>query len=107
MEVFQEAGDYIEFMSRAFVNEDAGSDVPKRDYHLPERDDPDFNRQAARALLEAARIGETGSAEIATGYYWGESRLVPFVREILAEAKAAKDDRLEQVAERYLAPPKR
>ncbi|MCR4341927.1 MAG: hypothetical protein NUW01_18780 [Gemmatimonadaceae bacterium] len=94
-------------MSRAFVNEDAGGDVPKRDYHLPERDDPDFDRQAARALLEAARVGETGSAENATGYYWGEPRLAPFVREILREARAAGDDRLEQVAERFLTPPKR
>ena len=94
-------------MSRAFVNEDAGSDAPRRDYHLPERDDPDFDAQAARALLEAARIGETGSAEAATGYYWGEPRLVPYVREILAEARSAKDDRLEQVAERYLTPAKK
>lgn len=94
-------------MSRAFVNEDAGSDVPKRDYHLPDRDDPAFDREAARALLEAARIGETGSAEIATGYYWGEPRLAPFVGEILAEARAAGDDRLEQVAERFLTPPKK
>jgi hypothetical protein len=93
-------------MSRAFVNEDAGGDVRKRDYHLPERDDADFDRQSARAMLEAARIGETGSAEEATGYYWGEARLAPYVREILAEATAAGDDRLEQVAERFLAPPK-
>lgn len=94
-------------MSRAFVNEDAGAGVPQRDYHLPERDDPDFDREAARALLEAARIGETGSAESATGYYWGEPRLLPFVREILAEARTAGDDRLEQVAKRFLTPPKR
>lgn len=102
-----ERREYIELMSRAFVNEDAGGDVPHRDYHLPERDDPDFDRQAARAMLEAARVGETGSAETATGYYWGEQRLAPFVREILAEARAARDDRLEQVAERFLTPPKR
>lgn len=94
-------------MSRAFVNEDAGGEVPRRDYHLPERHDSDFDRQAARAMLEAARIGETGSAESATGYYWGEPRLAPFVRQILAEARAAGDDRLEQVAERFLTPAKR
>lgn len=94
-------------MSRAFVNENAGGDAPQRNYHLPERDDPDFDRQAARAMLEAARIGETGSAENATGYYWGEPRLASYVGEILAEARAAGDDRLEQVAERFLAPPKR
>lgn len=94
-------------MSRAFVNEDAGSDVPQRHYHLPDREDPTFDREAARAMLEAARIGETGSAENATGYYWGEPRLAPYVREILTEARAAGDDRLEQVAERFLAPPKK
>ncbi len=94
-------------MSRAFVNEDAGGDVPKRDYHLPDLDDPAFDREAARVLLEAARIGETGSAEDATGYYWGEPRLAPFVREILSEARSVGDDRLEQVAERFLAPARR
>ena len=52
-------------MSRAFVNEDAGGG-PRRDYHLPDRDDPDFDRVAARVLLEAARAGETASAEDAT-----------------------------------------
>jgi len=43
-------------MSRAFVNEDAGGGGPRRDYHLPERDDPDYPRAAARALLEAADL---------------------------------------------------
>lgn len=94
-------------MSRAFVNEDAGGDLPRRDYHLPDRDDPDFDHQAAVAMLEAARIGETGSAEMATGYYWGEPRLAPFVRDILATARASGDDRLEQVAERFLTPSKK
>ena len=59
-------------MSRAFVNEDAGGGAPRRNYGLPPRDDPAFNMAAARALLEAAREGETASAEEATGYYWGE-----------------------------------
>ena len=90
-------------MSRAFVNEDAGGGVPRRHYGLPERDDPGFDRAAARALLEAARSGETASAEEATGYYWGEPRLAPHVRKILAEARAAGDERLEQLARRYLA----
>ena len=89
-------------MSRAFVNEDAGSAGPRRDYHLPPRDDPDFDAQAARVLLEAARDGETASGEDATGYRWGERRLAPFVREILAEAEARGDDRLEQLARRFL-----
>jgi len=62
-------------MSRAFVNEDAGGGAPRRGYGLPARDDPGFDAAAAEALLEAARAGETESAEAATGYYWGEPRL--------------------------------
>ena len=43
-------------MSRAFVNEDAGGSGPRRDYHLPERDDPSYDAVAAGVLLEAARV---------------------------------------------------
>ena len=89
-------------MSRAFVNEDAGGATPRRGYGLPDRDDPGFDAAAARALLEGARAGETASAEEATGYYWGEPRLQPHVRRILLEARKAGDDRLEQLAERFL-----
>lgn len=89
-------------MSRAFVNEDAGGGLPSRDYHLPPRDDPAFDTAAAEALLEAARSGETGSAEQATGYYWGEERLRPHVQRILERARRVGDDRLEQLAERFL-----
>ena len=89
-------------MSRAFVNEDAGGGVPRRHYGLPERDDPGFDRAAARALLEAARSGETASAEEATGYYWGEPRLHAHVRKLLAQAERTGDDRLEQLARRFL-----
>jgi hypothetical protein len=89
-------------MSRAFVNEDAGGGAPRRGYGLPARDDPGFDAAAAEALLEAARAGETESAELATGYYWGEPKLTAHVRRILARARAAGDDRLEQLAERFL-----
>jgi hypothetical protein len=89
-------------MSRAFVNEDAGGGVPRRGYGLPPRDDPDFDAAAARALLEAARVGETASAEEATGYYWGEPALHEHVRRILREAREQHDERLEQLAERFL-----
>lgn len=89
-------------MSRAFVNEDAGSGGPRRHYHLPERDDPEYDRAAARVLLEAARAGETASAEEATGYRWGEPRLGRHVRALLAEAERDGDDRLEQLARRFL-----
>jgi hypothetical protein len=89
-------------MSRAFVNEDAGGTAPRRGYGLPSREDPGFDAAAAEVLLEAARAGETESAELATGYYWGEPRLREHVQRILARARSAGDDRLEQLAERYL-----
>lgn len=90
-------------MSRAFVNEDAGGwGGSGRRFTLPSRDDPDFDAAAARALLDAARDGDTGSAETATGYYWGEPRLREHVVAILARAEAEGDERLEQLARRFL-----
>ncbi len=91
-------------MSRAFVKEDAGQDgAPRRDYGLPPRDDPGFAAAAAAALLEGARAGETGSAEQATGYYWGEPKLHAPVRAILERARVAGDERLVELAERFLS----
>ncbi len=90
-------------MSRAFLRDDAEGEMPRRNYDLPPRDDPGFDRAAARALLEAARVGETQLAERATGYYWGEPTLRAYVEEMLIAAELAGDDRLEQVARRYLA----
>jgi hypothetical protein len=88
-------------MSRAFINEDAGSgDVPR--FPLPPRDDPAFDTAAARALLHGADLGDTASAEAATGYYWGEPRLRPTVERILEEAREDGNERLEQLAERFL-----
>ena len=89
-------------MSRAFLRDDAEGEMPRRNYDLPERDDPEFERAAARAMLEAARVNETQLAERATGFYWGEPRLRPFVEEMLVEAERAKDERLAQVARRFL-----
>ena len=54
------------------------------------------------AETEAARMGATGSGEAATGYYWGEPRLHPHVQRILERAIAANDERLEQLARRFL-----
>ena len=88
-------------MSRAFVNEDAGGG-PRRHFSLPARSHPDFDSAAASALLEAAREGATGDAEEATGYRWGEPRLHPHVTRILARARTDGDERLEQLAERFL-----
>ena len=90
-------------MSRAFVDDDRDdSGRPRRRFALPPRDDPGFDAAAAVALMEAAREGVTGDAEQATGYYWGEARLRPHVARILEEARRAGDDRLEQLAERFL-----
>ena len=90
-------------MSRAFVNEDAGQwGNPARRFSLPDREDPGFDRAAAEAMIEAAREGDTGSAEMATGYYWGEEKLKPYVREILARVQESGDERLIQLAERFL-----
>ena len=88
-------------MSRAFINEDA-SDGPHRRFPLPPRDDPEFDAAAAAALLEAARDGATGDAEEATGYRWGDPRLHPHVTRILERARRESDERLEQLAERFL-----
>ena len=89
-------------MSMAFLRDDAEGEMPRRNYGLPAREDPDYDRVAAQALLEAARVGETQLAERATGYYWGEERLRPHVEEVRAEAEAAGDDRLEQLARRFV-----
>ena len=90
-------------MSRAFAKEEDSSwGDPSRRYALPPRDDPGFDAAAAAALLEGAREGDTGSAEAATGYYWGERRLHDEVRRILERARAEGDDRLEQLAERFV-----
>jgi hypothetical protein len=47
-------------------------------------------------------VSEVLEAEEATGYAWGEPRLRPFVERKLEQARAEGDDRLEQVAERFL-----
>ena len=89
-------------MSRAFVNEDAGAGDALPRFALPARDDPTFDAAAARALLQGAHLGDTGSAEAATGYYWGEPKLRPLVERILEEARQDGNERLEQLAERFL-----
>ena len=90
----------ISLMSRAFVKEDAGG--PERRYGLPPRTDPGYDSAAATALLEGANVGDSYSAELATGYRWGEPTLKPHVEQILAQARAEGNERLQQLAERFL-----
>jgi hypothetical protein len=87
-------------MSRAFVNEDAQGRQPT--YDLPKRDDPGYDEAAAWALLEGAEAGDRHSAEVATGYRWGEPKLRAHVEQILARAREQRNDQLIRFAERFL-----
>lgn len=89
-------------MSRAFVNEDGPGPDPRLRYRLPKPDHPGFDAAAARALLQGANDGDTDAAELATGYIFGEPRLVPHVRLLLEEARMSGNDRQEQLAKRFL-----
>jgi hypothetical protein len=88
-------------MSRAFVNEDAAP-APEPRYNLPDPESPYFDEAAAWALIEGANLGDSRSAERATGYRWGEARLAPHIRKILEEAREQDNLRLEQLARRFL-----
>lgn len=87
-------------MSRAFVKEDSDGAAPR--YSLPSREHPGFPMAAARALLAGANQGDTASAEEATGFLWGDPRLVAEMRALLGEANERDDDRMATLAERYL-----
>lgn len=92
-------------MSRAFVNEDAASEPP-RNFALPPVDSPGYTAAAAFAMLEAARDGDTKSAEDATGYRWGSAELRPHVQRLLDKERERsmdqQDARLITVARRFL-----
>jgi len=88
-------------MSRAFVNEDANEPEPR--YVLPRRDDPGYDEAAAWALLEGADQGNSRSAELATGYRWGDLKLTGHVRRIRKRALEQGDERLVAMADRFLA----
>lgn len=83
------------------MNEDAASE-PEPRYTLPDPDSPHFDRAAALALIEGANSGNTRSAEAATGCRWGEPRLEPHIEALLLEASASGDERVEQLARRFL-----
>lgn len=88
-------------MSRAFVNEDAGHEAEPR-YDLPDRESPSYDAAAAWALLEGANAGNTRSAEDATGYRWGDPDLVAWVETYLTRAEEEGQDRVAQLARRFL-----
>ena len=88
-------------MSRAFVNEDAGGD-DRPSFSLPEADSPYYEEAVAWALIQGADQGDSVSAEMETGYRWGEPSLVPHVRKILDEAEKTGQDRVAQLARRFL-----
>lgn len=89
-------------MSRAFVSEDQGGPEPRHRFPLPPAGDPGYDEAAARALIQGAHEGDSAAAEEATGYRFGELKLVPYVRGILDQARQDRNDRLEQLAERFL-----
>ena len=88
-------------MSRAFVNEDAGSE-PEARYSLPDPESPYFDEAAAWALIQGADGGDSLGAEHATGCRWGEPRLITHVERILAQAEEEDNLRLAQLARRFL-----
>ena len=88
-------------MSRAFVNEDAQG-APEPDYRLPDPDSPYYDEAAAWALIQGADAGDSRGAEEATGYRWGDPLLTTQVEGILARAEDEGQDRVAQLAKRFL-----
>jgi len=88
-------------MSRAFVNEDAGGESTPQ-FSLPDPDSPYFDGAAGWALIQGADQGDSPSAELATGYRWGEARLVTHVEGILRDAEQEGQERVAQLARRFL-----
>ena len=80
-------------MSRAFVKED--DHEPEPEYRLPDPESPYYDEAAAWALIQGADEGDSRSAEIATGFRWGERSLAPQMEKILEEAEVAPSGALE------------
>ena len=87
-------------MSRAFVKEDDHEQEPE--FRLPDPDSPYYDEAAAWALIQGADEGDSRSAEVATGYRWGDPHLADHVQKILEEAERTKSDRVAQLARRFL-----
>jgi hypothetical protein len=88
-------------VSRAFVNEDAAGG-PEPEYRLPDPDSPYYDEAAAWALIQGADQGDSRGAEDATGYRWGDPLLADEVKKILERAEADGEDRVAQLARRFL-----
>lgn len=88
-------------MSRAFVNEDAAGG-PEPEYRLPDPDSPYYREAAAWALIQGADQGDSRGAEDATGYRWGDPLLASELEAILAQAEERGEDRVAQLARRFL-----
>ena len=87
-------------MSRAFVKEDDHEREP--DYRLPDPESPYYPEAAAWALIQGADEGDSRSAELATGYRWGDPALAAEIAEILRRAENEGEDRVAQLARRFL-----
>ncbi len=88
-------------MSRAFVKEDDYEQEPE--YRLPEPDFPYYAEAAAWALIQGADAGDGRSAELATGFRWGDPALVAEVESILEKAESEGQDRVAQLSRRFLS----
>jgi hypothetical protein len=87
-------------VSRAFVKEDDHQREPE--FRLPDPDSPYYDEAAAWALIQGADEGESRSAELATGYRWGDPALAVHVDRILEKAEEEGQDRVAQLARRFL-----
>ena len=63
---------------------------------------PGYRLAAARALLAGANAGDTASAELATGYFLGDPALRNEMNQLVDEAMDRDDDRMDQLARRFL-----
>lgn len=87
-------------MSRAFVKEDDHEQEPE--FRLPDADSPYYAEASAWALIQGADEGDSRAAEMATGYEWGDPALIEEVEAILETANAEGQERVAQLARRYL-----
>ena len=87
-------------MSQAFVKEDDHEKEPE--FRLPDPGTAYYDEAASWALIQGADEGNTKGAEVATGYVWGDPLLTKPMAMILEQAEADGQDRVAQLARRYL-----